>query len=129
MRGKGIEVVEDGLGCGKAEFLESSSMGAGSSFLSGLQVFAQQIEARWNAEIDHDHVRGFREIVANHHSLRGYIVLWQFGAVIGDVNGRRLRGGFTVPWDEGTADDLVGKASGAFEAEAGSRLGDAGRYP
>ncbi len=33
MRGKGIE-VEDGLGCGEAEFLESSSMGAGSSFLN-----------------------------------------------------------------------------------------------
>ena len=116
MRGKSIE-VEDGLSCGEAEFFQSSSMVSGSSFLNRLQIFAQQVEARWNAEIDHDHVRGFREIVVNHHCLCGDVILWQFGAVVGNADGQRFACRLLVPWDEVTADDLVRKASGAFEVE------------
>src|SRR6202020_128163 len=77
----------------------------------------QQIEARRDAQIHHDHVRGLDKIVAYRHRLGGYIVLRQPGAVVGYVDGKRLGSGFFVPGDEGTAHHLVRKTSGAFETE------------
>ena len=70
-----------------------------------------------NAEVDHDHVGGLGEIVADGDLGGGDVILGQLGAVVGDVHGERLGGGPLLPGSEGAADDLVGEAAGAFKLE------------
>jgi hypothetical protein len=48
--------VEDGLRRGETELLQSSGRSSRRLFLKCLQIFAEHVEARWDAEIDHDHV-------------------------------------------------------------------------
>ena len=81
----------------RLNFSRRPRVGPGGFFLQRLQVFAQQIEAGRDAEIDHDHVGGLGEIVADGHRLGGYIVLRQMGAVVGNVDGERLGGGLLFP--------------------------------
>ena len=61
--GEGVE-VEDCLSGGEAEFFQMTG-GVGGFFLQGLEVFAEEVEAGRDAEIDHDHVGGLREVVAD----------------------------------------------------------------
>src|SRR5271170_5589694 len=55
--------IEDCLRGGKAELLQPSGRGSQRFVLQRLQVFAEQVEAGWDAEIDHDHVGGLFKIV------------------------------------------------------------------
>ena len=89
--------VEDRLRGGEAEFLQTARFVAGGLFLERLQVFAEQVEAGRNTKIDHDHVRGLGEVVANRNGRGDDIVLGKLRAIVDDVDGEGFGGGLSLP--------------------------------
>ncbi len=90
---------------------------AGGLLLQGLQVFAEQVEARRDAEIDHDHVGGLCQVVADGNRVGGDVVLRQLRAVVGHVDRQRFGRRLLLPRSEVAADDLVRETASAFELE------------
>ena len=75
----------------RLNFSRRPLLASGGLLLEGLQVFAEQIEAGRDAEIDHHHVGGLGEIVPDGGGGGGDVVLRELRAVVGDVDGERLR--------------------------------------
>ena len=121
-RSQRVEVEDCLRGC-ERELLQAAALIAGGFLLKGLQIFAEQIKAWGNTEVDHDHVGGFGKIVVDGCGGGGDIVLSKVCAVVCDIDGERIGRRLLFPWREVAADNLVGKRASAAEFQVdGLRL-------
>ena len=79
----------------EAEFLQTARSVAAVFFLERLQVFAEQVEAGRDPKIDHDHVCGLRQVIANRNGRSGGIALRQLRAVVDHIDGKGIDGRFS----------------------------------
>src|ERR1700677_2801475 len=96
---KRVEVEDCLRGC-EGELLQAAALLDGGFLLKGLQVLAEQIETGRYAKVDHDHVGGLGEVVADGGGGGGDVVLGETRAVIRDIDGERLRGRLLFPRSE-----------------------------
>ena len=102
------------------EFLQPAAFHSRTFVEVSLQVFAQQIEAGRNSEIDHDHVRGLGEIVSDRCGRRSNVILREMRAIVSDGNRKCLCLRLFGPGKIVTADYLVRETSLAIETDANS---------
>lgn len=107
--------VEDGLGGSQRKFLQAAVGLCGGLLLKGLQVFGEQLEAGRDTEVDHHHVGGLIQVVADRCRGRGDVVLGKMGAVVGDADGENFGGRSFFPGGEEAAGNLVGERARTLE--------------
>src|ERR1700723_1900563 len=113
-RGKRIE-GENGLRGSEAEFFKAAAFLRGAFFDVGLQIFAEQIEAWRDSEVDQDHVGGLREVILDGGGGFSEVVLRKRSAVVSDIDRESFIEGLFVPRNKVAADDLIGEAAFAVK--------------
>ena len=78
-------------------------------------IFAEQIEAWRDSEVDQDHVGGLREVILDGGGGFSEVVLRKRSAVVSDIDRESFIEGLFVPRNKVAADDLIGEAAFAVK--------------
>jgi hypothetical protein len=99
--------IEDRLCSGQIEFLEAATFATCVPGPVIVKIFAEQIEAWRNAQVNHHHIGGLRQVAPDGRNSCGDIALRQPGAVVAHVNRKRLAGDTRCPGHEILAGHLI----------------------